>query len=50
MVNTAIRPAGFMTTEKHPPKPLIPLLELMGVFFRVGVTSFGGSTAAWLYK
>ncbi len=28
----------------------IPLLELMGVFFRVGITSFGGSTAAWLYR
>jgi chromate transporter len=31
-------------------KPHVPLLDLMGVFFRVGVTSFGGSTAAWLYR
>jgi chromate transporter len=28
----------------------VPLLALLGVFFRVGVTSFGGSTAAWLYR
>src|SRR5438105_11108839 len=31
-------------------KPHIPLIALIGVFFRVGVTSFGGSTAAWLYR
>jgi chromate transporter len=31
-------------------KPKVPLLDLLGVFFRVGVTSFGGSTAAWLYR
>ena len=31
-------------------KPHVRLLDLMGVFFRVGVTSFGGSTAAWLYR
>lgn len=31
-------------------KPQIPLTALIGVFFRVGVTSFGGSTAAWLYR
>jgi chromate transporter len=28
----------------------IPLLALADVFFRVGITSFGGSTAAWLYR
>src|SRR5262245_13174210 len=39
-----------MTAELSSPKPHVPLLELMGVFFRVGVTSFGGSTAAWLYR
>ena len=39
-----------MTAELSAPKPHVPLLELMGVFFRVGITSFGGSTAAWLYK
>jgi chromate transporter len=32
---------------KHPP---VPLLALADVFFRVGITSFGGSTAAWLYR
>lgn len=31
-------------------KPTIPLSALIAVFFRVGVTSFGGSTAAWLYR
>src|SRR5437660_6418187 len=31
-------------------KPPISLLDLTLVFFRVGVTSFGGSTAAWLYR
>ena len=41
---------GFrMDTDVSPPKQ-VPLLDLIGVFFRVGVTSFGGSTAAWLYK
>ncbi len=38
-----------MTTEPNADKK-IPLLELAGVFFRVGITSFGGSTAAWLYR
>jgi chromate transporter len=31
-------------------KQHIPLSALVAVFFRVGVTSFGGSTAAWLYR
>ena len=31
-------------------KPRIPLTALIAVFFRVGITSFGGSTAAWLYR
>src|ERR1051326_1889508 len=50
MLNTADPIGWIMIPEHDPPKPPIPLLELMGVFFRVGVTSFGGSTAAWLYK
>jgi len=41
---------GFRMTPEVPPPKQIPLLDLIGVFFRVGVTSFGGSTAAWLYK
>jgi chromate transporter len=28
----------------------VSLLALADVFFRVGITSFGGSTAAWLYR
>ena len=39
-----------MNSDPLTHKPHVPLLELMGVFFRVGVTSFGGSTAAWLYR
>jgi chromate transporter len=39
-----------MSSEPLVEKPRVPLLELMGVFFRVGITSFGGSTAAWLYR
>lgn len=31
-------------------KPRVPLLDLLNVFFWVGITSFGGSTAAWLYR
>jgi chromate transporter len=30
--------------------PRIPLSALIAVFFRVGIISFGGSTAAWLYR
>src|SRR5436305_1818655 len=41
---------GFMASETNSTKPAVPLLSLMAVFFRVGVTSFGGSTAAWLYR
>ena len=42
-------PAGtFMDPMAERPK--VPLLELMGVFLRVEITSFGGSTAAWLYR
>jgi len=39
-----------MSSEQTAHKPPVPLLDLMGVFFRVGITSFGGSTAAWLYR
>jgi chromate transporter len=39
-----------MASETSSTKPVVPLLSLMAVFFRVGVTSFGGSTAAWLYR
>ncbi len=31
-------------------KSRIPLLALIAVFFRVGITSFGGSSAAFLYR
>lgn len=31
-------------------KPPVALSALIAVFFRVGITSFGGSTAAWLYR
>jgi chromate transporter len=31
-------------------KPRVSLLSLFAIFGRVGVTSFGGSTAAWLYR
>ena len=39
-----------MNSDPLAQKPPVPLMDLMGVFFRVGVTSFGGSTAAWLYR
>jgi len=39
-----------MHPESPAEKPPVPLLSLMGVFSRVGITSFGGSTAAWLYR
>jgi chromate transporter len=39
-----------MSAESPAEKPFVPLLSLMGVFSRVGITSFGGSTAAWLYR
>lgn len=32
-----------------PGKDKVSLFALAGVFFRVGLTAFGGSTAAWLY-
>jgi len=31
-------------------KPRVPLSALLGVFFRIGMSSFGGSSAAWLYR
>lgn len=31
-------------------KPQVPLSALVAVFFRVGITSFGGSTAAMFYR
>jgi chromate transporter len=39
-----------MKSEPLAKKSRVPLLSLMNVFFRVGITSFGGSTAAWLYR
>ena len=39
-----------MSSESPAEAPFVPLLSLIGVFSRVGITSFGGSTAAWLYR
>jgi chromate transporter len=39
-----------MSSETPVEKSFVPLLSLIGVFSRVGITSFGGSTAAWLYS
>jgi chromate transporter len=39
-----------MTSEPSALKPDISLATLLGVFFRVGMASFGGSSAAWLYR
>jgi chromate transporter len=39
-----------MSSEPAMEKPRVPLSALLLVFFHVGVTSFGGSTAAWLYR
>ncbi|HXJ02727.1 MAG TPA: chromate transporter [Micropepsaceae bacterium] len=39
-----------MNSDPLAKAPRVPLLDLMSVFFRVGVASFGGSTAAWLYR
>ncbi len=39
-----------MTSEPAALKPDISLATLLGVFFRVGMASFGGSSAAWLYR
>jgi chromate transporter len=39
-----------MSSESPTEKPFVPLLSLITVFSRVGITSFGGSTAAWLYR
>jgi len=39
-----------MDSESPANHPHVPLLALVHVFFRVGITSFGGSTAAWLYR
>lgn len=39
-----------MTSEPLADKVKVPLLALFAVFLRVGLSSFGGSTAAWLYR
>jgi len=39
-----------MTSAPSAPKPNISLTALASVFFRVGLASFGGSTAAFLYR
>lgn len=39
-----------MTSDPVTQKTRVPLSALLLVFFHVGVTSFGGSTAAWLYR
>jgi chromate transporter len=39
-----------MTSDSSAEKPAVSLTTLMGVFFRVGMASFGGSTAAFLYR
>ena len=39
-----------MASEPLAEKDKVPLLALFAVFLRVGLSSFGGSTAAWLYR
>src|SRR5215467_7970851 len=39
-----------MASELQTDKTKVPLLALFIVFLRVGLSSFGGSTAAWLYR
>jgi len=39
-----------MSSESSTEKTSVSLLSLIMVFSRVGITSFGGSTAAWLYR
>ena len=39
-----------MRSKPQANKERVPLLALMTVFLRVGLSSFGGSTAAWLYR
>jgi len=39
-----------MTSEPSARAPNVSLSTLLGVFFRVGLASFGGSTAAFLYR
>jgi chromate transporter len=39
-----------MTSETPAERPYASLATLMGVFLRVGLASFGGSTAAFLYR
>lgn len=34
----------------HSEKPTVPLIALLVSFFRVGLTAFGGGTAAWTYR
>lgn len=37
-------------TESSDSRPAIPLLTLFMIFLRVGLTSFGGSTSAWMHR
>ena len=39
-----------MSSETSTEKTSVSLFSLIIVFSRVGITSFGGSTAAWLYR
>jgi chromate transporter len=39
-----------MSSKSPAEKPFVSLLSLITVFSRIGITSFGGSTAAWLYS
>ena len=39
-----------MTTEPSAAKQHVPLTALFNVFFRIGMSSLGGSGSAWLYR
>ncbi len=39
-----------MTDETPEPQPRISLLALLGLFLHIGLTSFGGSTMAWMHR
>ena len=37
-------------TDTPEPRPQMSLMTLLAVFLRIGLTSFGGSTSAWMHR
>jgi chromate transporter len=43
-------PKAFSVTDRSDPPPNVPIATVLSIFFRVGLTAFGGGTTSWVHR